>query len=138
MTAVYAVIDTERGAVTVANGGHPPPLLGRRDAPVIEIHEHGLLLGFKPDATYSDIEIALEEDDALLLYTDGVTEARNAAGEFFEHARVAEWLTAQNHRDARAFKDAAVADLNAWRGDRTFEIKVTLGELPDPREDDDR
>jgi sigma-B regulation protein RsbU (phosphoserine phosphatase) len=126
VTAVYAVIDTERGSVTVANGGHPPPLLGRRDAPVMAIHEHGLLLGFKPDATYSDIEIALQEDDALLLYTDGVTDARNAAGEFFEHARVAGWLAARNHRDARAFKDAAVADLNAWRGDRTFEDDVTF------------
>jgi sigma-B regulation protein RsbU (phosphoserine phosphatase) len=126
VTAVYAVIDTERRSVTLSNGGHPPPLLGRQAGSVLEVKEHGLLLGFRSDATYGDVEIALEDDDELLLYTDGVTEARNGAGEHFEYTRLARWFKTSLGRDAKGFRNAAVADLEAWRGNRTFEDDVTF------------
>jgi serine phosphatase RsbU (regulator of sigma subunit) len=126
VTAVYVVIDTERGSATFANGGHPPPLVGRADGQVEAIQEHGLLLGFKPDVAYKNVEIPLRDGDLLLLYTDGVTEARNAAGEFFDRDRLAGWLAARGDRQVAPFMKAAVAELDRWRGDRAFEDDVTF------------
>ena len=52
VTAIYAVVDTERGAITFANAGHPPLLVRRAGGIVDEGHGHGLMLGFLPEAQY--------------------------------------------------------------------------------------
>ncbi|PYR03255.1 MAG: hypothetical protein DMF97_02410 [Acidobacteria bacterium] len=126
VTAVYAVVDTGRGTITVANAGHPPLLIGRSNGSVEGIDERGLMLGFEPDASYTNSEIDLREGDRVLLYTDGVTEARNPAGEFFEDERVRRWLTAADGRDASRFTDGAFCDLRDWRGHPAFEDDVTF------------
>lgn len=62
----------------------------------------------------------------MLLYTDGVTEARNPKGEFFDDERVRRWLTATDGRDVSGFTDRAIRDLNQWRGHAAFEDDVTF------------
>jgi serine phosphatase RsbU (regulator of sigma subunit) len=126
VTAVYAVVDTDRGTITVANAGHPPLLIGRSNGSVEGIDERGLMLGFESDASYTNSEIDLREGDRVLLYTDGVTEARNPAGEFFEDERVRRWLTAADGRDASRFTEGAFCDLRDWRGHPAFEDDVTF------------
>src|SRR5947209_5436665 len=86
VTAVYAVIDTARREITLASAGHPPALLQRvgQGAQRIEVAQ-GLILGFLPDADYTNTRLdGLRAGDRLLLYTDGVLEARDRAGEFFD------------------------------------------------------
>src|SRR5262249_31056858 len=102
VTAVYAVVDAETGRITVANAGHPPPLIQRRAGSVTEVaQEHGLILGFVPEASYSNVRIeGLAGGDRLLLYSDGVLEARDRAGQFFDGDRVAGWLTGIDSVDA--------------------------------------
>jgi hypothetical protein len=126
VTAVYGVIDTELGLITVANAGHPPPLIGRADRSVVEIHHHGLFMGFMADASYSNMEIKLQEGDLILLYTDGVVEAQNAAGDFFDRDRVKAWLTSADRGGAARFSEAALADLNQWCGNTTFNDDVSF------------
>jgi phosphoserine phosphatase RsbU/P len=126
VTAVYAVIDLERCVMTVANAGHPMPLIGRSDGTIVEIEEHGLLLGFWPTASYTNAEVDLRNGDLVLLYTDGLTEAQNAAEEFFESERVRRWLKSTDRRDAATFKAAALADLVQWCGRSTFQDDVTF------------
>ncbi len=126
VTAVYVAIDIEQRLITVANAGHPPPLIGRSDGSILQIEEHGLLLGLLPDASYANTEIELRDGDLILLYTDGVTEAQNAADEFFDGERVRSWLTSTNRGDAVRFKEAALADLVQWCGDSTFNDDVTF------------
>jgi phosphoserine phosphatase RsbU/P len=67
----------------VALAGHPPPL--RRDAAgvVTEIGVPGRPLGIEPTVVYEEVEVALPRGTTLMLYTDGVTEARNDAGDQF-------------------------------------------------------
>src|SRR5262249_56630379 len=93
---IYAVVDPARRAITVANAGHPPLLVGRSDNTVMEVHERGMVLGLTPHAAYANAELALRDGDLVLLYTDGVTEARNAAGEFFDEERLKSWLKSAN------------------------------------------
>ncbi len=71
-------IDTSRPRirVSVACGGHPPALLRRADGAVAELGPAGTLLGLVPELELEDEHAELGQGDALLLYTDGVTEAR--------------------------------------------------------------
>ena len=126
VTALYAVIDAEHSTVTVANAGHPPLLIGSSRRSVVEVHEHGLMLGVMPDASYQNAEVALQDGDRILLYTDGVLEAQNASGEFFDGERVASWLMSDDAADATRFGDRALAELHQWRGHRPFEDDVTF------------
>ncbi len=126
VTAVYAFIDTDRRTMTVANAGHPPVLVGRAGGSVETVGEHGLLLGFVPEVSYTNTVLDLRDGDLVLLYTDGVTEARNPAGEYFDGGHVERWLAASDGRDIGHFADESLRDLTAWRGRATFEDDVTL------------
>jgi sigma-B regulation protein RsbU (phosphoserine phosphatase) len=126
VTAVYAVFDIETRTIRVANAGHPPLLLGRADRRVIQSDEHGLMLGIMPDAVYTTSELELRDGDCVLLYTDGISEARNPNGEFLDLDRVRDWLSSANGHDARMFADEALDRLQRWRGGTAFDDDVTL------------
>ncbi len=92
-TAVCARLEPEeRGGKTVkltlARGGHPPPLLLRADGPVEELGEPGRAIGVFEKLDLQDLVISLEPGDTLFLYTDGVTEARSSDGTFFGEDRL--------------------------------------------------
>jgi integral membrane sensor domain MASE1 len=76
-TAVYARLDRDDGParLTVSAGGHPLPLLLRADGSVEAIGKPGLLLGWAPDPQLSDHTLELGAGDAILVYTDGLTDA---------------------------------------------------------------
>jgi serine phosphatase RsbU (regulator of sigma subunit) len=92
-SAAYLVYDCERQMVWYANAGHPPPLQIHGDSGQVtrlllngENHDPGL--GLFPEASYSTASQAVAGGDTLLLYTDGLTEVTNAAGEEFGEARL--------------------------------------------------
>ena len=79
VTAVLARLEPRAGGgarLVVACGGHPPPLVLRAGGRGEVVGASGTLLGVEPDARSEDCELDLEPGDALVLYTDGVTEAR--------------------------------------------------------------
>jgi hypothetical protein len=126
VTAAYVVVDTERSTLTAVNAGHPPVVIGSRTRGLAEMREHGLMLGFMPEADYVSAEIALQDGDTILLYTDGVIEARNASGEFFDAQRVARWATSADGNSAAQLRDSAVAEIDRWRGRLPVEDDLTL------------
>jgi PAS domain S-box-containing protein len=78
LTAVYCRVEPHDGGarVALARGGHPPPLLRRRDGSVRPLGHPGLLLGSLFDVSLTDDEVDLLPGELVVLYTDGVTEAR--------------------------------------------------------------
>jgi phosphoserine phosphatase RsbU/P len=117
VTAIYAVVNTDRQTITIANAGHPRALLRRRDETSLVQHEHGVMLGVFPDAEYTSTEVgAFAPGDRLLLCTDGVLEARDRAGQFFDGDRVARWLSDIEHTSAEQFAEAALGELMRWTG----------------------
>jgi len=80
-TAFLAILEPSSGRVCYANAGHNPALLLRRGGEVEELGATGMPLGLMPDAAYSAQEVVVGVGDTLVLYTDGITEAMNPAGE---------------------------------------------------------
>jgi serine phosphatase RsbU (regulator of sigma subunit) len=59
----------------LALAGHPAPAVARRDGSVEMVGRYGTIVGMGPDINVHDVDVRLEADEVLLLYTDGVTEA---------------------------------------------------------------
>jgi len=126
VTAVYAVVDTDRQTITIANAGHPQALVHLRGQTALVEQGHGVMLGFFPDATYTNSDIvSFAPGDRLLLYSDGVLEARNHAGHFFDGQRVARWLSEVEHNTAEQLAETAFGELTRWTGGR-FDDDVTF------------
>jgi len=89
-TAFLGIYDPVSRRLTYANAGHPPPLLRRAKDHSVTALDAVLSYPLGIDATESfhEATIELKQYDSLLLYTDGITEVRNAAGEFLSQARL--------------------------------------------------
>ncbi|MDP9485959.1 MAG: PAS domain S-box protein, partial [Actinomycetota bacterium] len=87
----------------VSRAGHPPPLVVRPDGSVEEVGCSGRVLGVFPDAELQDTPLRLMPGEVLVLYTDGVTEARSPDGEFFGEERLRALLRSCAGLEAGAF-----------------------------------
>lgn len=117
VTAVYAVVDTARRSIIIANAGHPPAIVRRCGETSLVQHDQGIALGFFPDATYTNTEVVpFGSRDRLLLCSDGVLEARDRAGEFFDRDRVVRWLSNIERTSAEQFAGTALRELTQWSG----------------------
>jgi len=76
MTLFYAMIDVARMTVTYCNCGHEPTIL-IRNGKIIDLNKGGLVLGVDPEAEYEIGTVKLTNNDCLLFYTDGLTDAVN-------------------------------------------------------------
>ncbi len=88
VTAFYAILDPTARTLTYANAGHNPPILRRGQAESRELDRTGIALGAFDDRTVSETAVALARGDALVIYTDGVTEAENRHAEEYSPARL--------------------------------------------------
>lgn len=117
-TLFVGLLDPRTGALSYANAGHEPPLLRRAGGGGEEVlPPTGPLLGFGLEAVYAENTLTLDPDDALLLLTDGVTEARNESGEFLGSAG-AWWLlrSALKAPSAQTSLASLDRDLNDYTG----------------------
>src|SRR4051794_3537670 len=91
-TVAYAYLEplAQGARVGFASGGHPLPLLLRADGTVEEVGAPGTLLGVVPDPNFEDRSLAMGPGDALVLYTDGVIEARAGNGHALDEGRLAD------------------------------------------------
>ena len=95
VTVFYCILDPATGVLKYANGGHSPPCLRHADGSVEVLDgEGGLVLGAMPGVEFPEHSIQLLPGDRLVLYTDGVTEAFNAADEAYGVERLVAEISA--------------------------------------------
>ena len=93
-----AFLDTASGAMSYVNAGHPLPIILRASRELAELKsEPEVPLGVKPDAQYHDRDVTLRSGDMLFVYSDGIPEGTNAAGEFFSLERLAASLAGKQN-----------------------------------------
>jgi sigma-B regulation protein RsbU (phosphoserine phosphatase) len=113
VTAAYVHLDSEAGELRYSAAGHPPMIL-LRDGTASGIEENGLMLAAFDFAAYTNATQPLRPGDRLLLYTDGIVEAANAAGDFFgTDALMAEMQKTAQLSPGKA-ADSIVATIRKW------------------------
>jgi sigma-B regulation protein RsbU (phosphoserine phosphatase) len=116
ITVYYGVLDPGQHRLTCASAGHNLAFYAPADGAVRAITTPGIPLGVVEQAAIEQMTLALAPGDVALFYTDGVSEALNAAGEEFGSERLAELLQAQRAASAEAIADAIVAAVHAFAG----------------------
>ena len=120
ITMVELVLDATAGTVTCASAGHPAPRLVLPDGSVEPVDARGLALGIDADQVYEPVSLAFPVGASVVLYTDGVVEARRS-GEQFGTERLDALLSEQRELPAKTLAAATLAACREW----------TEGELTD-------
>ena len=117
VTMFYARFDQAGKTLQYANGGHNPPLLVRRkNGDALELEQGGPLLGILTDSQYSNTVLALNEGDILTLFTDGVTEQENEAGEEFSTSRLKEVIVSGETEPASSLVASITQAVSTFAG----------------------
>lgn len=102
ITLFFCILDGDNGALTYCNAGHNPPVIVRADGTHEQLKGGGPVLGILPSIEYHEYHYNLAEGDALVIYSDGVTEANNPAGHQFEIEGLAEAVIPHRNQPATA------------------------------------
>ncbi|HEX6853402.1 MAG TPA: SpoIIE family protein phosphatase [Candidatus Polarisedimenticolaceae bacterium] len=94
-----------------SNGGHNPPFLVRSSGEVVRLERGGPALGILPRVRYLEESFPFAEGDVLILYTDGIVEARDAEQRFYGLDRLVEEVNASRALPAPAIRSRVIADL---------------------------
>jgi sigma-B regulation protein RsbU (phosphoserine phosphatase) len=129
ITTFYGLIDPENKRLLYINAGHNPPLLLRQDGTSQLLEHGGLPLGVLEDARYSESIVEFLPGDVLVLYTDGVVEARSVTEEDFGFARLEQIVRAAREGSAREIVEAvisAVRDHSSEAGGPEDDLTVSV------------
>jgi sigma-B regulation protein RsbU (phosphoserine phosphatase) len=124
-TFCYLRLDVSRGTLSYANAGHNPPLLVRADGEIVRLLAGGMVMGVFPDAAFVEGMASIARGDRLVLYTDGITEARGASGEEYGEERLGDAVRRQRHLDAAEIHAAVMNDVKTFAS-AGFEDDATL------------
>jgi len=134
VTAFYGIYTPEDRSLVYANAGHFQPYiinkqsvwqLEKGDNTVIGAFEKSVLA--KVEKKYSNIAVSLKPQSKMLLYTDGLIEARSAKdGTFFEDGNMKDVFMKNHSLNPDAFLDAILAELNSFTKNQSFEDDICL------------
>jgi sigma-B regulation protein RsbU (phosphoserine phosphatase) len=130
VTRFYAEFEERSGLLRYTNAGHNPPLL-LRAKPVGELSVErlecgGTVLGLFADAEYEEAAVKLESGDVVVVFTDGLIEARNPAGEEFGEPRLLGLLTEHSHLSASELEKLIWQSVQSWTAGAEQEDDLTL------------
>ncbi len=131
VTLFYLSIDAQLGDLTYVNAGHNPPLLVRcqdmlQPAQPVLLTRTGMALGVEPDTHFEQKGIHLEPGDFVVLYTDGVTDAQNQAGQPFGMERLASKVASMRCASTSRVTASLERAVAAYSGDSTPVDDITL------------
>ena len=126
VTLIYGVYDPETGRLTYANGGHNPPLIVHSDnSSTLLPPTDGLALGLIPDYEYQQRTVTVAPGEALVLYTDGVTEAMNGDDEEFGVERLQDIFKESDPHGPHAITRLIFDAVDTFAGDTPQSDDVT-------------
>lgn len=127
VTAVFMAIDGRKNEAALCNAGHWPPLVirgGRGNVEAIE-GDRNLPLGVLPDIDYTEMRFGLESGDTVLIFTDGVIEARDEGDNEFSMGRLME-VAGAGGADASEVVENIFKEVGAFVGQLPFHDDLTI------------
>ncbi|HEX9078252.1 MAG TPA: PP2C family protein-serine/threonine phosphatase [Desulfuromonadaceae bacterium] len=128
MTAVVAVVDRAAHRLSLANAGHNYPFLYRAAPDRVAMLDEagGFPLGFDAESSYAESVMDFRPGDRLLLYTDGIIEARDGDGDEFGYERMGAYMGSALSGPPEAFRRGLVEAVRNFTKAERFEDDVTL------------
>ena len=126
VTLFYAVLDVPTRRLIFVNAGHMPPVLVRASGEIELLEEGGVPLGLFEDPRYKEGFTRMRDGDTLVLYTDGITEAADAADEPYGLERMVETVRRLRSASARAICDAVIQDVREFSGTHPADDQTLL------------
>ncbi len=114
ITAFYGVIDPVKKQLTYTSAGHDPLVLVRGGGYYVDLIETQLILGVEKDIHYTPTEVPMKTGDVLVLYSDGLTEANNSAGDMFERERLIQSLQKAAQNSVKEIVTHIIEDLRSF------------------------
>jgi len=125
VTMFYAMLDTRRGILRMANAGHNYPVL--INGQVSEVELSGLPLGVDGDSEYDEASAVIRPGETMVLYTDGVIEAGPPGGEIYGYERLERTLRHHACLKPRALLAVLLHELRLWSGaDQADDITIVI------------
>ena len=126
VTLFAAELDPGLGKLRYINAGHNPPLIGRIDGRIEQLSSGGFPLGIIPSADFELGELSLAPGETLLIYSDGVSEANNIAGEEFGMERLAQVVKQNLRSSASGMRDKVESALSSFTQTAPANDDITL------------
>jgi len=128
VTAFYGVLDPTTGKLSYSNAGHHPPYVLRPGEKIIiqELIRTGLPIGVQAGATWSKAAVQIDPGDRLILYTDGVPDARNPNGESLSVQPMLEVAKQNLGLSAEELQSKLLAEISGFVAGGTQSDDITL------------
>lgn len=126
ISVIYGLWEPAVSRFSFANGGHNPPVLLRSQHEPVLLTPHGMVLGVREAENYESQTLNLEYGMALVLYTDGVTDAQNAAGQPFGVERLLETLRADRDTGAQELAAAIHQQVSSYGAGAELDDDLTV------------
>ena len=137
VTLFLAILNVRSGELLYTNAGHNPSYIKRADGTVESLREiHGPIVGAMPGLAYKEASTTLRKGDGILLYTDGVTEAMNGAGELYSDPRLDDLVQATNFGSMNQVTAAVMGDVESFEAgaERADDITILALSFSGPEE----
>ena len=126
ITLFYALYHPRTGQVDYCNAGHLPPLIHRKDGSFERLTGGNIALGMFEKSTYESHRAELHSGDALILYSDGITEAENTAGQEFDESGLSATISAAATHEPEDLGRAVLAAVDHHAGDARLGDDLTV------------
>jgi len=128
VTAFYGILDPSTGKFIYSNAGHNPPFLvnPQNDNHIQSLKRTGIALGIEAETTWDQDSVDIQPGDVLLLYTDGIPDAQNVAGEFFDEDRFIEIPLVNPGHTAHQLQDSILKNMQDFVEDAPQFDDITL------------
>jgi len=125
-TMLYMTLDLREGVLAYSSAGHPPPILLRRNGAFEILDRHGPSIGLGTGAPFIQEEKILHRGDKIVVYTDGIPEIHNPAGEIFGSNRFHDVLRRHHSKSPQELVDTVCATARKFRNTLELEDDITL------------
>ncbi|HSV85033.1 MAG TPA: SpoIIE family protein phosphatase [Levilinea sp.] len=129
VTSIFGVLEPHTGRFIYANAGHPPAFLvslQKGKESIDHLRPTGMALGVLQQTRWMQKIIKINPGDFLILYSDGITEAQNTHGVFYEEDRMLDAALSQPGGSAVEIRDAILTDVHRFAGNTLYRDDITL------------
>jgi sigma-B regulation protein RsbU (phosphoserine phosphatase) len=122
---IYGLLDSDENTLSYCRAGHTPLIIQKPSGEIVIKEEGNIPVGLTEDGNYDEYKLALEPGDRIILYSDGITEAR-FEGEFFGEERFYQLVKESSKFEVKKAVDHVVAGVKSWLGDEPPADDITL------------